>query len=90
MADPSLPKNASSRGDQSSEAKEARWLDWTGGHSRTLRLRQRINAVTLLHDTWSRGSALGWGEVLDEAEELSTAVRTITAHMKVASTQTQH
>lgn len=59
MADPSLPKNASSRGDQSSEAKEAR-LDWTGGHSHTLRLRQRINTVTLLHDTWSRGSALGW------------------------------
>lgn len=28
MADPSLPKNASSRGDQSSEAKEAR--RWTG------------------------------------------------------------
>lgn len=39
----------------------------------------------------SRGSALGWGGgVLDEAEELRTAVRTITAHMKVAYTQTQH
>lgn len=66
-------------------------LDWTGGHSRTLRLRQRINTVTLLHDTWSRGSALGLGGGgVDEAEELSTAVRTITAHMKVAYTQTQY